>query len=198
VTSHAPQEITQLLLAWRNGDRAAMDCLVPLVYDKLRKQAHNYMARQPADHVLQTTALVHEVYLQLLNAGQVNWQDRLHFFAISARLMRQVLIHSARSRGSQKRGGRFLQVSLSEADALAPEPSADILRLDDALEALAKIDPRKARVVELRFFGGLTLDETAEVLKVSADTIWRDWDLAKTWLWREMQKDSRGQAGAKP
>jgi RNA polymerase sigma factor (TIGR02999 family) len=191
VTSHDPQEITQLLLAWRNGDRAAMDRLVPLVYDRLRKQAHTHMARQGANNVLQTTALVHEVYLQLLHAGQVNWQDRLHFFAISAKLMRQVLIHLARSRGSQKRGGRFLQVSLSEADDFAPEPPAEILRLDDALEALAKIDPRKARVVELRFFGGLTQDETAEVLKVSADTIWRDWDLAKTWLWREMQNEGR-------
>jgi RNA polymerase sigma-70 factor, ECF subfamily len=191
VTRHAPQEITQLLLAWRNGDRTAMDRLVPLVYDRLRKQAHHYIARQNPDNVLQTDALVHEVYLQLLHAGQVNWQNRIHFFAISAKLMRQVLIHLARSRGSQKRGGRSLHVSLSEANDFAPEPPADILRLDDALEALAKIDPRKARVVELRFFGGLTLDETAEVLELSADTIWRDWDLAKTWLWREMQTESR-------
>ncbi|MBN2318761.1 MAG: sigma-70 family RNA polymerase sigma factor [Acidobacteria bacterium] len=191
MTRRAPQEITQLLLAWRNGDRAAMDRLIPLVYDTLRKQAHNYMSRRRADHVLQTSDLIHEAYLQLLNAGQVNWQDRLHFFAISAKLMRQVLIHLARSRGSQKRGGRFLQVSLSEGDAHAPDPPADIIRLDDALEALAKIDPRKARVVELRFFSGLTMEETAEVLEVSADTVWRDWDLAKTWLWREMQQERR-------
>jgi RNA polymerase sigma factor (TIGR02999 family) len=185
LTGKPPEEITQLLRAWSDGDRTALDRILPLVYDKLRKQAHLYMAKQRGNHDLQTTALVHEVYLELQNAGKIGWQDRCHFYAISAKLMRQILVHVARSRRSQKRGGDYLHVSLSEATP-APEPAADVIKLDNALDVLAKIDPRKASVVELRFFGGLSLAETAEVLKVSADTVWRDWDLAKTWLWREM------------
>ena len=195
MTKHSPQEITQLLRAWYSGDRAAMDRLMPLVYEELRRVAHRYMACERAGHVLQTTALVNEVYLQLIDANRVQCLDRLHFFAISANLMRQILVHYARSRDSQKRGGRFCQVSLSEAAMFAPEPDADLVKLDDALTALAKIDPRKAKVVELRFFGGLSLAETAKVLKVSPDTVWRDWDLARTWLWREMKhKGIRSQA----
>jgi len=188
---HTPQEVTQLLRAWCDGDRAALDRLIPLVYDELRRQAHRYMVRERAGHVLQTTALVNEVYLQLIDAGRVSYQDRLHFFAVSANLMRQILVHFARSRDSQKRGGKCRHVSLRDAVILAPKPDAYLVKLDDALTALAEIDPRKARVVELRFFGGLSLEETAQVLKVSADTVWRDWDLAKTWLWRQMEQESR-------
>lgn len=171
---------------WYSGDRAALDRLFPVVYDKLRRQAHRYIARQRDDHDLQTTAMVHEVYLELQNAGKIKFQDRRHFYAISAKLIHQILVHMARARGAQKRGGQYLHVSLNEAIP-APEPEADVVMLDIALDALAKIDPRKASVVELRFFGGLSLEETAEVLRVSADTVWRDWDLAKTWLWREMR-----------
>ena len=198
MTKHSPQEVTQLLCAWRGGDRAALDKLLPLVYDELRRQAHRYMARERAGHILQTTALVNEVYLQLTDADQVQFQDRLHFFAICANLMRQILVHFARSRDSRKRGGRFCQISLSKAALFATEPDADLVKLDDALTALAAIDPRKARVVELRFFGGFSLEETAEVLKVSADTVWRDWDLARTWLWREMKnKPGQSSVGSK-
>jgi len=195
LTRSSPQEITQLLLAWYGGDRSALDRLVPLVYEKLRKQAHLYMAHERRSHILQTTALVHEAYLQLQNAGQVSWQDRRHFYAIAARVMRQILVHAARSRRSLKRGGGYLQVSLSEAVPLTAEPAADVIKLDDALKGLEKIDPRKARVVELRFFGGLSLEETAEILKVSADTVSRDWDIARAWLWREM-RNGTGQSNS--
>jgi len=186
VTRQSPQEVTQLLHAWCRGDKEALDKLMPLVYDELHRLAHRYMLREKAGHVLQTTALVNEAYLQLIDASQVKWQDRAHFFAISANLMRQILVHFARARDSQKRGGNYRQVSLDEAAVFRPEPGADLIQLDEALAALAEIDPRKAKVVELRFFGGLSLEEAAEVLKVSADTVWRDWDLAKTWLYREM------------
>lgn len=182
----SPHEVTQLLHAWSGGDRAALDRLVPLVYDELHRLAHGYMKREHPGHILQTTALVNEAYLQLIDADKVKWQDRTHFFAIAARLMRQILVHSARSRNAQKREGKIRHVSLDESAVFAPRPDADLVELDDALEALAKIDARKARVVELRFFGGMTLEEAAEVLKVSADTVWHDWDLAKTWLYREM------------
>jgi RNA polymerase sigma factor (TIGR02999 family) len=173
---------------WRRGNREALNKLMPLVQEELRRLAHRYMVRERAGHILQTTALVHEVYLQLIDANKVNWQDRAHFFAISANLMRQILVHLARSRDARKRGGRLRQVPLDAAAVLAPERDADLVELDDALTALAEFDSRKAKVVELRFFGGLSLEETAEVLKVSADTVWRDWDLAKTWLYREMSR----------
>ncbi len=179
-------EITQLLHAWSSGDRAALDRLVPLVYDELHRLAHSYMRREHSDQVFQTTALVNEAYLQLVDTDKVNWQDRTHFFAIAARLMRQLLVHSARSRNAQKRGGGIRRVSLSDSVVFAAKPDADLIELDDALAALAEVDARKARVVELRFFGGMTLEEAAEVLKVSANTVWRDWDLAKAWLHREM------------
>ncbi|MGA2260705.1 MAG: sigma-70 family RNA polymerase sigma factor [Acidobacteriota bacterium] len=181
----------QLLHAWCRGEQAAFDRLMPLVYDELRRLAHRYMVRERAGHVLQTTALVNEAYLQLIDANQVQWQDRTHFFAISANLMRQILVHMARSSQAQKRGGRFRQVSLEDASIVAPRPDADLIELDDALTVLAEVDPRKARVVELKFFGGLNLEEIAEVLKVSADTVWRDWDLAKSWLYREMKRAAR-------
>jgi len=187
----SPQEVTQLLHMWCRGEQAALDKLVPLVQGELHRRAHRYMHRERPGHVLQTTALVNEVYLQLIDAPKVDWRDRAHFFAISAKLMRQILVDYARSMDSQKRGGKFRQVSLDECSVFAARPDADLVKLDDALTALAKFDPRKAQVVELRFFGGLNLEEAAEVLKISADTVWRDWDLAKGWLYREMKGMAR-------
>ncbi len=187
------QEVTQLLHAWCRGEGAALDKLMPLIYDELRRRAHRFMMRERAGHVLQTTALVNETYLQLIDAKKVEWQDRAHFFAISSRLMRQILVHMARSRDAQKRGGNFRQASLDDSTIAAPRPDADLIELDDALKALAEVDARKARVVELKFFGGLNLEEIAEVSKVSADTVWRDWDLAKCWLYREMKHSARRQ-----
>jgi RNA polymerase sigma-70 factor (ECF subfamily) len=191
VGSPSPYEVTQLLRAWSGGDRAALDQLMPLVYDELHRLAHRYLKRERAGHVLQTTALVNEAYLQLIDAKKVKWRDRAHFFAISARLMRQILVHSARSRDAQKRGGKIRQVSLDESAVFASKPDADLIELDDALTALAEIDARKAKVVELRFFAGLSLEEAAAVLGASADTVWRDWDLAKTWLYREMSHGAK-------
>ncbi len=187
MTVHTPQEVTQLLQAWRDGDESALDELMPLVYNELHRLAHHYMLGERRGHLLQTSALVNEAYLQLIDEKKVEWQDRAHFFAISANLMRQILVHFARSRDAQKRGGQYRQVSLAESTIMAPHADADLLELDDALTALAEIDPGKAKVVELRFFGGLTLEETAEVLKSSVNIVWRDWDMAKSWLYREMR-----------
>jgi RNA polymerase sigma-70 factor, ECF subfamily len=190
VPSH---EVTQLLKAWTTGDEQALEKLTPLVYEQLRRVAQRHMAGQRPGHVLQTTALVNEVYLQLLDCGQMNWQDRAHFFAMSARLMRRILIDFARSRGSQKRGGDALHVSLDEAPSACKEPDPSLLALDDALKALATVDERKSKVVELRFFGGLSVEETAAVLKVSPETVMRDWRLAKLWLLRELsERNGRG------
>ena len=185
--------ITQLLLAWQAGDRQALDALLPVVYDELRRVAHGAMKRERAGHLLQTTALVNEAYVNLVDARRVKWRDRAHFFAISARLMREILVHHARSRDARKRGGGLRAVALDECALSVPAPEVDLLDLDEALTALAAVDERKVRVVELRFFGGLTLDETADVLKVSADTVARDWDFARTWLHRRM---TRGRANA--
>jgi len=187
----APQEVTQLLHAWRDGDESALDKLMPLVYKELHRLAHHYMLGERRGHLLQTSALVNEAYLQLIDAREVEWQDRAHFFAISANLMRQILVHFARSRDAQKRGRQYRQVSLAERTIMAPHADADLLELDDALTALAEIDPKKARVVELRFFGGLTLEETAEVMKSSLNIVWRDWDMAKSWLYREMRHGAK-------
>ncbi len=181
------QPITDLLVAWRGGDRQALDALVPLVYDELHRLAHRFMKRERAGHLLQTTALVNEAYVQLIDARRVACRDRVHFFAISAKLMREILVHHARNRDARKRGGDVRHVSLDECTLCAPSPDADLLDLDRALTALETFDARKARVVELRFFGGLTLDEIAEALKVSPDVVWRDWDLARMWLYREMK-----------
>jgi RNA polymerase sigma-70 factor, ECF subfamily len=179
-------EVTQLLKAWTAGDEKALEKLTPLVYEQLHRVAQYYMAGQRPGHTLQTTALVNEVYLRLVDCGQVNWQDRAHFFAVSAQLMRRILIDFARSRGYQKRGGGLPHVSLDDAPSVCNQPDADIVALDDALKALAAIDDRKSRVVELRFFGGLSVEETAEVLAVSAETVGRDWKLAKMWLLHEL------------
>jgi RNA polymerase sigma-70 factor, ECF subfamily len=179
-------QITGLLKAWSAGDEKSLETLTPLVYAELRQAAHHYMAREHAGHTLQTTALVHEVYLRLIDVKQVNWQDRAHFMAMCARLMRRVLVDRARSKQFQKRGGGQATISLEEVDAAAPMMSPDVLALDDALKRLGTVDERKSKVVELRFFGGLSVEESAEVLKVSPETVMRDWKMAKVWLLREL------------
>jgi len=181
-------EVTQLLQAWSAGDEQALEKLTPLVYRQLHRVAQRYMAGQRSDHTLQTTALVNEVYLRLVDCGQVRWQDRAHFFAVSAQLMRRILIDFARSRGYQKRGGAIPHLSLEEAPTLGCEPDANLVALDDALKGLAAVDERKSKIVELRFFGGLNVEETAEVLGVSSDTVLREWRLARAWLLRELRK----------
>jgi RNA polymerase sigma-70 factor, ECF subfamily len=182
------QPVTRLLQAWSQGNDAALEELVPLVHQELRRLARRYMFGERPGHTLQTTALVNEAYLRLVNCRQVNWQNRAHFFAISAQLMRRILVDHARTRGYQKRGGGVPKVTLDEALMGSQEKGHDLVALDDALKTLAGVDPRKSKVVELRFFGGLNVEETAEVLKVSPDTILRDWRLAKAWLAREMGK----------
>ena len=182
------QHVTRLLRAWGQGEDAALEELLPLVHQELRRLARRYMFGERPGHTLQTTALVNEAYLRLVNSRQVSWQNRTHFFAISAQLMRRILVDYARARGSQKRGGGVPKVTLDEELMAPQEKGQDLVALDDALKALAHIDPRKCKVIELRFFGGLSVDETAEVLKISPDTILRDWRLAKAWLAREMRK----------
>lgn len=188
MAASSSRAVTGLLLAWSQGEQAALDKLVPLVYGELRRIAHRYMNRERRGHTLQTTELVNEAYLRLINASQVRWQDRAHFFAISAQLMRRILVDFARSRHYLKRGGGAHRATFDEALLVSPAPGPDLVALDDALEALAVKDARKCRMVELRFFGGLSVEETAEVLKVSPDTVHRDWRLAKAWLGREMGK----------
>jgi RNA polymerase sigma factor (TIGR02999 family) len=181
-----PREITQLLVAWNEGDESALEKLVPLVYDELRRLARRHMRRERPDHTLQTTALINEAYLQLVDIRNVHWHNRAHFFALCARLMRRILVDFARSRHYAKRGGGAKPISLDQCISVLPGDSPDLVAVDDALHALAKIDERKAQVVELRFFGGMTVEETAEVLKVSPETVRRDWKLAKVWLLREL------------
>ncbi len=179
-------EVTQLLRAWSAGDQNALGKLTPLVYRELHRAAKRYMARQQPDHTLQTTALVNEVYLRLVAFKEVSWEDRTHFFAVCAQLMRRILTDWARRQQYLKRGKEAQHIPLDEALVLAPERSPDLVALDDALKVLAETDPRKSQVVELRFYGGLSVDETAEVLKVSPETVMRDWRIAKLWLLREM------------
>lgn len=179
-------DVTRLLKSWSTGDEEALAKLTPLVYRQLREIARRYMAGERDGHILQTTALVHEAYVRLVDCGRVNWQDRAHFFAVSAQLMRRILIDFARSRDYLKRGGAVPHISLEEAPSVCDEPDVNLLALDDALKALAAIDERKSKVVELKFFGGLNVEETAEVLRVSSDTVMRDWKLAKIWLLREL------------
>jgi len=180
------QDVTQLLRAWSEGDTRALEQLTPLVYQELYRRAHWQMAREPVGHTLQATALVNEIYVRMVDLRGVSWRDRAHFFAISSRLIRQVLIDAARSKHAQKRGGQSPHVAIDESLLVSEEPRADVIALDDALTTLATLDPRKSRVVELRFFGGLDIEETAEVLGVSAETVKRDWKLAKAWLRREL------------
>lgn len=179
-------QITELLLEWKAGDRHALDRLMPIVEAELKRLAHHYMEGERAGHPLQTTALVNEAYLRLVNSSKVQWRDRAHFFGISAQLMRRVLVDVARASNKLKRGGHAVVVSLDEARAQAEHASVDLVVLDRALHKLAEFDARKSKVVELRFFGGLAVDETAEALSISPITVMRDWDLARAWLLREL------------
>ena len=180
------QQITNLLLAWGQGDEAALEALMPLVYSELRKVAARHMRGQRAGHTLQTTALVNEAYLRLIDASQVKWQNRAHFFAVAAHFMRRILVDFARSRNYKKRGGGAQAVSLDEAMIVTPERGADLLAVDEALTRLEALNERQAQVVELRYFGGLSEEETAEALKVSVRTVRRDWNFARVWLHREL------------
>ena len=187
-------DVTELLLAWRQGDEHALEKLIPLVHQELKRLAHRYMRGQPQDHTLQTTALVNEVYLKLVRFGQVRWQDRAHFLGVFAQLMRRVLVDFARSRGSLKRGGPDQSVTFDEGLVVSAERDGDFIALDDALEELARFDERKSKMVELRFFGGLDVKETAEVLKVSQGTVMRDWKFAKLWLLEKMSPERLDEA----
>jgi len=180
------QEVTRLLRAWSQGDDAALDELYRIVYGELHRLAHRYMSRENAGHTLQTTALVNEAYLRLAEAKDMNWQDRAHFFAVSANVMRRILIDEARARRAERRGGDNLTIALDEALDVERGEDLDLIALDLALKGLAKINSRQSQIVELRYFGGLSVEETAEVLKVSADTVMRDWRFAKAWLKREL------------
>jgi RNA polymerase sigma factor (TIGR02999 family) len=182
-------EVTELLLAWSNGEKTALESLAPLVYNELHRLAHHYMSRERPDHTLQTSALVNEAYLRLVDQKRVQCQNRAHFFAISAQLMRQIRINHAQSRRCLKRGRGARKVSLDRAIIVSEERSEDLLALDDALNELAKVDPRKSKVVELRFFGGLSVEESAEALDVSPVTVMREWRLAKAWLYRELSNE---------
>jgi RNA polymerase sigma factor (TIGR02999 family) len=184
-----PQDVTQLLLAWSAGDPTALDRLMPLVYAELHRLARRSMRGERADHPLQTTALVNEAYLRLIDAQQVQWKNRAHFFAIAARLIRQILVDEARKRDYQKYGGGIRKVGLSAALTVGHERNEDLMALDEALQALTQLDARKGQVVELRFFGGLSVEETAEVLQVSPETVRRDWRLAKSWLRRYLSEE---------
>lgn len=186
--SVSSQEVTDLLLAWSRGQSTALDQLIPLVHGELRRLAHRHMAGEREGHTLQTTALVNETYLRLVDCSRVQWQNRAHFLAVSAQLMRRILVDIARSRNYLKRGAGVRRLSLEQSPDLFQQTDPDLVALDDALNALAAVDPRKSRVVEMRFFGGLTAEETAEVLGVSQDTVLRDWKLAKVWLSRELSR----------
>jgi RNA polymerase sigma-70 factor, ECF subfamily len=188
VTNH---HVTRLLVDWTAGDEAALQQLLPIVHDELRRLARRQMAGERPGHVLQATALVNEAYLRLVDLKQMRWQNRAHFFAMAARLMRRILVDVARSRDYQKRGGGVQQITFAESLAVSDEQPTDLVALDDALVALAAVDDRKSRVVELRFFGGLSVEETAEVLTVSPETVKRDWKYAKNWLRRELARDGK-------
>jgi RNA polymerase sigma-70 factor, ECF subfamily len=183
-----PQDVTRLLLAWGEGDEAALAELMPLVHAELKRLARRCLRGERPGHPLQTTALVNEAFLRLVDARRVRWQNRAHFFAVSARLIRQILVDFARERGCQKRGGDARHVPFDETVAVSGEPDLDLAALDEALQALAALDARKGRVVELRFFGGLSVEEAAEVLQVSPETVRRDWRLAKAWLRRRLSE----------
>ena len=180
------RDVTRLLVNWSNGDRQALEALLPLVYDELRLLAGRYLRRERAGHTLQSTALVHEAYLRLIDQRNVQWQNRAHFFAVAAQMIRRILVDHARKTQTEKRGGQAPRLSLDEAMAVAQDRDVDLVALDDALNGLAEIDEQQARIVELRFFGGLSIEETAEVLKISPATVKRDWVMAKSWLYREM------------
>jgi RNA polymerase sigma factor (TIGR02999 family) len=188
MTTLSKPNVTGLLLEWQQGDREALDRLTPLVYDELRRIAHRFVRRERDGHTFETTALVNETYLRLVGGQKMEWQSRAHFFAVTAQVMRHILIDHARRRRYAKRGGEAQQVSLDETSAMTEVRAAELVALDDALDELAKIDPRKSRVVELRYFGGLSLEETADVLEISMMTVRRDWRAAKAWLYKAVKK----------
>ena len=190
----SPHEVTQLLVEWRNGDEAAFDKLLPLVYDELRRIASRYMKRERAGHTLQTAALVNEAYLRLVNQQEIDWQDRAHFFAVAAQVMRHLLVDHARTNHYAKRGGNAIQVTLDEGAIVAESKNVEILALDEALTRLAAMDERKVKIVELRYFGGLSAEETAAVLELSEITVKREWLKAKAWLFRELTKEANHEA----
>jgi RNA polymerase sigma factor (TIGR02999 family) len=192
--TRSPQRITELLVAWSAGDESALEQLAPLVHSELHRLAHQYMARERPGHTLQTSALVNEAYMRLIEWKNVRWQNRAHFFAVSAQLMRRILVDFARDRRYLKRGGAAFRVSLNEASDLPMQHDADLVALDEALTSLAEVDKRKCEVVEMRFFGGLSVKEVAEVLKVSEETVTRDWRLAKVWLLRELSSEKPGES----
>jgi RNA polymerase sigma factor (TIGR02999 family) len=186
----AQHDVTRLLQAWGQGDESALEQLMPLVYQELHRLAHRYMAGEQPGQTLQTTALVHEVYLRLVDVNSVDWQDRAHFYALCARMMRRILVDFARSRTYQKRGGGAVHVQLDEALTVSVMGGSELVEVDNALQRLSAVDARKSQVVELRFFGGLSVEETAVALKVSPETVMRDWRLAKAWLTRELEQDA--------
>jgi RNA polymerase sigma-70 factor (ECF subfamily) len=188
MTAPASKDVTELLADWSKGDREALNKLIPLVYDELHRLASRYLRRERPDHTLQTTALVHEAYLRLVNEKNGNWQNRVHFFAVASQLMRHILVDYARGHNAAKRGGDYAKVSFDEAMIVSEEKSADLMALDEALSNLAAIDPEQSRVVELRVFGGLTVEETAEALGVSPRTVKREWSMAKAWLHQQIRK----------
>jgi RNA polymerase sigma-70 factor, ECF subfamily len=195
MTMHSSPGITQLLLAWGEGDQAALEQLTPLVYGELHRLAKGYLHGERPGHLLQATALVNEAYLRLIDWKQVRWQNRAHFFGVSAQLMRRILVDFARAQQQDKRGGATRQVSFDEAALVSAERTAEFIALDESLEQLAALDPRRSRLVELRFFGGLSEEETAEVLQVSLRTVQREWSLARAWLYRELsRKESEDEA----
>lgn len=195
MTTPSSHEVTQLLLAWSDGDQAALEQLTPLVHRELRRLAKGYMRQERPGHILQTTALINEAYLRLIDWKNVHWRSRAHFFGVAAQLMRRILVDFARARQQDKRGGAACQVSLDEAAGVSAERSAEFIALDEALDRLAAIDPRRSRMVELRFFGGLSEEETAEALKVSPRTVRREWSLARAWLYRELRSEEPEGAG---
>jgi RNA polymerase sigma factor (TIGR02999 family) len=182
----ASRNITELLMAWSDGDRAALDELMPLVYGELRGLASAYLARERRGHTLQTTALVHEAYLKLVDQRRARWQNRAHFFGVAAQMMRRILVSHARAHGAEKRGRAAQPLSLDEAPEVSTKPKVDLVALDEALDRLTEIDPRQGRVVELRFFGGLSIEEAGEVLSLSPATVGREWSMAKAWLYKEL------------
>ncbi|MEO8433716.1 MAG: sigma-70 family RNA polymerase sigma factor [Pyrinomonadaceae bacterium] len=190
MTADSPHEVTQLLLDWSSGDQAALDRLLPLVDRELHRLAHHYMRRENPGHTLQTTALVNEAYLKLIDQKNVHWKNRAHFFALAAQLMRRILVDHARRRQYAKRGGGAHKVSLDDAMLVSPKRGGDLIALDEALDRLAAIDPRKGKIVELRFFGGLSVDETAEALQISSVTVMREWSMAKAWLYNSLSNET--------
>ena len=184
----APQNVTQLLIGWSDGDKESLNQLVPLVYDELHRQAARYLRHERAGHTLQTTALINEAYLRLIDQKNVHWQNRAHFFGIAAQMMRRILVDHARAKKRAKRGGSDVRISFSEVVLKTPGEDLDFVALDEALDRLAALDEQQSRIVELRFFSGLTVEETAEVLSISTATVKRDWRMAKAWLHRELQE----------